>query len=195
MLTARQFADTVAEVAPARRHLRAVVHEVNKPKIRRRQRMVATVLGGLVAIGALQLTFNLAIVQGAYELDALEVRSASLSKEIETTSDALTVLESPQSLATKAAQLGMVPTSSAVFMDIATGATAGVPAPASEDAELTDGYVPNQLLENGEANVEVADPVVAPVDAAPVPQDAKSAESSAATARAPKGVIPTPKTH
>ncbi|MFE6966760.1 hypothetical protein ACFVAJ_16750 [Agromyces sp. NPDC057679] len=192
MLTAQQFAESVAEAAPARRHLRAVVHEANKDKIRRRNRIVAIALGGLVAIGALQLTLNLAIVQGAYELDALETQSSQLAKEIEATEDDLTVVSSSQSLAAKASELGMVPTPVAAYIDMSTGSLSGVPTPASEDGELTDGYVPNQLLEQGESNIEIAEPV------SPVPLPAKPTAVTPPPAKGstppPAASLPTPQT-
>ncbi len=85
-------------------------------------------LGGVLALNTL-------LTQGSFTRYELLTQDAELVIREQALSAQIATLESPQNLATKAYELGMVPNTSPVFIDPATGALAGTPVPAPEMTE------------------------------------------------------------
>lgn len=87
---------------------------------------VLTVLS-LFAIFAAQLLLSIAVSDGAYQIDALQGQQKELLRTQQALDENLDLLGSTQHLAANAAHLGMVPGSSPLFLDVATGSVAGAP--------------------------------------------------------------------
>lgn len=85
-------------------------------------------LGGVLALNTL-------LTQGSFTRYELLTKDAELVIREQALSAQIATLESPQNLATKAYELGMVPNTSPVFIDPATGALRGTPVPAPEMTE------------------------------------------------------------
>ena len=85
-------------------------------------------LGGVLALNTL-------LTQGSFARYELLTKDAELVIREQALSAQIATLERPQNLATKAYELGMVPNTSPVFIDPATGALRGTPVPAPEMTE------------------------------------------------------------
>ena len=85
-------------------------------------------LGGVLALNTL-------LTKGSFTRYELLTQDAELVIREQALAAQIATLESPQNLATKAYELGMVPNTSPVFIDPATGALRGTPVPAPEMAE------------------------------------------------------------
>lgn len=83
---------------------------------------IALLLAGLGAV----LGLNTAMAQDSFEVTALEARSAELSDTQAALRQSINDHSSPQNLATEARALGMVPSSTAAFIDIEKGRILGV---------------------------------------------------------------------
>lgn len=128
-------ATTVARRAPARRTRASL--EVVTPADRAGSpwfpaACVALLLAGLGAV----LGLNTAMAQDSFEVTALEARSASLADKEDSLAQTINDRAAPQRLATKADQLGMVPASSAAFIDLDQGKVLGV----ASAAQKPDGF-------------------------------------------------------
>ncbi|MGE9784016.1 hypothetical protein NMQ01_05805 [Janibacter sp. CX7] len=128
-------ATTVARRAPARRTRASL--EVVTPADRAGSpwfpaACVALLLAGLGAV----LGLNTAMAQDSFEVTALEARSASLADKEDSLAQTINDRAAPQRLATKADELGMVPASSAAFIDLDQGKVLGV----ASVAQKPDGF-------------------------------------------------------
>lgn len=108
----------------------------------------------LVATAALfvllltQLGISIALSDGAYQISALQSEQTELARDQQKFAEELDVLSSPQNLANNADALGMVRNSNPVYLDLATGAVHGVPAPAEAGPDGTgDNLIGNTLLD------------------------------------------------
>lgn len=104
-------------------------------------------LGSVSVIIVAQLLLSIAVTQGAYEIDAYQVRQAELAREQQTLSEDLDRVESPQFLAMNAEALGMVPNSSPVYLRLSDGAVLGQPTAAAGGAAASAPLVPNTLID------------------------------------------------
>lgn len=93
---------------------------------------VALLLAGLAAV----LGLNTSMAQDSFKVSALEARSASLSDTEDSLAHQINDTASPQRLAVRADDLGMVPAQSAAFIDVDKGKVLGV----AEVAKAPDGF-------------------------------------------------------
>ena len=167
------------EVAPTREQRRA------RPKVA--YALVAT--AALFVLLLTQLGISIALSDGAYQISALQSEQAELARDQQKFSEQLDVLSSPQNLANNADALGMVRNSNPVYLDLATGAVHGVPAPAEAGPDGTgDNLIGNTLLE-GVPLVAGAAPA-AGAEGAASPSAPDAAVPGAATAPAAAGSVP-----
>jgi len=176
------------DVDPERRLLRPL--EVGTSRAQRRAR--PKVAYALVATAALfvlllaQLAISIALSDGAYKISALEAERTELARDQQKYSEQLDVLSSPQNLAVNAEALGMVRNSNPVYLDAATGAVHGDPAPAAPDADgARDNLIGNTLLQGVPVVAATPDAAGGAVaEASDAPTAAPGAPVSAATGEA-----------
>lgn len=89
-------------------------------------------LAGLVAV----LGLNTAMAQDSFEITGLEARAASLTDNQDSLTHAVNSRSSPQRLASRAGELGLVPAETAAFIDVDRGTVLGV----ATTAEKPDGF-------------------------------------------------------
>lgn len=140
------------EVPLQPRHIEIVS---SRSQRRARPRMVyaALTVAGLFAILIAQLLLSIAVADGAYRIAALQGVQRELSRDQQTLTEQLHVLQSPQHLAANAQALGMVANTSTAFLRLADGAVLGtaVVATASGGSVVgADGalLVPDALLKD-----------------------------------------------
>lgn len=143
---------------------------------------LATV-GGLFAILVAQLLLSIVVSNGAYQISALQQEQTELSRDQQSLTEQLHVLESPQHLAANAEQLGMVTNSNTAYLRLSDGVVLGSPAAASSSGATMQSanggpLVPNELL----AGVRLAalTPVssTTPVSGAPQPMGTPTSVAS-----------------
>lgn len=104
-------------------------------------------VGAVAVIVVAQLLLSIALAQGAYDIDRLQLRQAVLAREEQKLAEELDRLESPQYLAMNAEALGMVPNTAPVYLRLSDGAVLGEPTAASAGAAASGGLVPNALID------------------------------------------------
>jgi len=150
-------------------------------------------LGGVAVIVVAQLLLSIAVAQGAYEIDAYQVRQAELARQQQKLSEDLDRVESPQYLARNAEALGMVPNAAPVYLRLSDGAVLGEPTAATGGAAASGPLVPNALIDGV--------PLVTEQPAGQTPNGGTPGEAPVATADAPPVApppaegLPTPATH
>jgi hypothetical protein len=181
-------------VGPERpRRLRPAPERAARAKPRIAYAVIA--LGGVAVIIVAQLLLSIAVTQGAYDIDALQMQQTALTREEQKLSEDLDRVESPQFLATKAEGLGMVPNSNPVYLRLSDGAVLGQPTEAGGVAGASAPLVPNALIDG-----------VPPTDggqAGETPNGGTPGQAQGATSEAPAGApaapvdggLPTPATH
>ena len=122
------------EVPLQPRHIEIVS---SRSQRRARPRMVyaALTVAGLFAILIAQLLLSIAVSDGAYRIAALQGVQRELSRDQQTLTEQLHVLQSPQHLAANAQALGMVANTSTAFLRLADGAVLGTAVAATRAAE------------------------------------------------------------
>lgn len=97
----------------------------------------------------LQILLSIATASGAYEISALKTHLNDVSRQAESMKQKNDALESPQFLAMKAEQLGMVINNTPAFLRLSDGAVLGTPIPATAESFITDGLnISNKMLES-----------------------------------------------
>ncbi|GAA4382012.1 hypothetical protein [Agromyces bauzanensis] len=151
-------------------------------------------VGAVAIIVVAQLLLSIAVAQGAYDIDRLQLQRAELAREEQKLAEELDRLESPQYLAMNAEALGMVPNTDPVYLRLSDGAVLGEPTAASAGAAASAPLVPNALIDG-------VPPVTAP-QAGQTPSGGAGGEAPAGGAGtqvvAPPPVsegLPTPATH
>jgi hypothetical protein len=140
-----------AEEVPLQpRHIE-IVSTRKQRRARPRTVYAAVTVAGLFAILIAQLLLSIAVSDGAYRIAALQGVQRELSRDQQTLTEQLHVLQSPQHLAANAQALGMVANSSTAFLRLSDGAVIGtaVAATASGGSVIgADGalLVPDALL-------------------------------------------------
>lgn len=105
------------EVVPTREQKRA------RPKVA----YAVVTVASLFVIFAAQLLLSIVVSDGAYQIEALQGQQKELLRTEQALGEQLDLLGSTQHLAANAAHLGMVPSSSPLFLNLETGAIAGAP--------------------------------------------------------------------
>lgn len=122
---------------------------------RARPRLVYALVAvaGLFLILVTQLLLSILLSNGAYQISGLQGTHKELSRDQQTLTESLQVLESPQNLAGRAQQLGMVPNSgSQGWLRLSDGKVLHDPAAAPSGSVLgTDSstLIPNSLITPG----------------------------------------------
>jgi hypothetical protein len=108
------------EIAPVREQRRA------RPKVV----YAGVVVGGIGALMLGQLMLSIALSDGAYTIDSLQAEQKANARQVQTLTEDLGRLSSPQNLAANAEALGMVQNSNPVWLRMSDGAVIGTPSPA-----------------------------------------------------------------
>ncbi|MDR2997918.1 MAG: hypothetical protein LBU78_07350 [Microbacterium sp.] len=137
------------------------LHALGAPGRKRRPRLAYALLAvaGVAVIGILQMGLSLASTQDSFVLADLNAKQRALSLEKQAMQDELVGLSSPQSLASKAASLGLVVAGSASYLRLSDGAVLGV----KDGAGWTSTVDPNGPTKVGNALIDAPktpDPVV-----------------------------------
>ena len=145
--------DRSSDRAPSRR-----LQPVTGTPVRRKPKLAYALvaLAGAMAIGAAQIGLSLAITQDSFVLAGLSSQQHELDLRTDALQEDLTGMSSPQSLATSAANLGMIVAGSPSYLRLSDGAVFGAVAGAGGVSTINPngaGAVSNALLQN---------PVVAP---------------------------------
>jgi hypothetical protein len=175
------------------RRLRPAPERLARAKPRLAYAVIA--LGGVVVIVVAQLLLSVAVTQGAYEIDKLQMSQSDLALQQQKLSEDLDRVQSPQYLAVNAEALGMVPNANPVYLRLSDGAVLGEPT-AAGGAAASGPLVPNLLITDVPL---VTEQHTGQTASGEVPGEAGSAGGSVpeqAPAPPPvSGALPTPATH
>lgn len=145
--------------APAPQPLRVVPAAVGQPGNGLFAALCVLLLtGGLVAL----LMLNTAMAEGSFTLHDLEATSGELADTQEALTTAIDAQRSPGHLASRALQLGMVPSESAAFLRLSDGKVLGVAKPAKKDAGFSVVTAPQQPKAKAGAGATKATRATAP---------------------------------
>ncbi|REJ04630.1 hypothetical protein DY023_14430 [Microbacterium bovistercoris] len=132
------------------------LHALSAPGRRRRPRLAYALLAvtGVAVIGIVQMGLSLASTQDSFVLADLNAKQRALSLEKQAMQDELVGLSSPQSLASKAASLGLVVAGSASYLRLSDGAILGV----ADEPGWTSTVNPNGPTKVGNALLDAPKP-------------------------------------
>lgn len=171
------------EIAPTRAQRRA------RPRLVH----VLITLGGIGVILLGQLLLSIWIADGAYQVHTLQGRQLELQRTQRALDEQLDQLGSPQSIAARAEQLGMVQSGDPAYLDLGTGAVTGTPSAGTTGiVGATGDLVPNSLVSAGGLQLDQSSLAAAGTSAA---NPAGTGASSTATSSPDDSVIPSPTTH
>lgn len=168
------------------RHIE-IVSSRNQKRARPRVIYALVAVGGLFLILMTQLLLSIFLSNGAYQIAGLQTSQRDLGRDQQVLTESLNVLRSPQNLAARAAQLGMVTnTGSQGFLSLTHGVTRA-PTAATTDTSVTpddSALTPNALItpEMAALGASVSDPGSAPVSGAPADAAATGSVPSSPTA-------------
>lgn len=175
---------------------------------RARPRTIFAICSVVIVVGIVttQLLLSVADAQGAFELNALQIRASALQRQAQVASEDLDRVKSPQYLAENANALGMVSDSTPAYLRLSDGAVLGTPQAASAAAGTVTGSSGNLVANSLLAGVPLVNPGA---DASatsktgdatigkttdPAAPSASGAGSTASTVPL-SGALPTPVTH
>ncbi|WP_243226039.1 hypothetical protein [Microbacterium sp. CIAB417] len=182
-----------APSAPAREERGHRLRPVEQPAPRRRPKLAYALvaLAGAAVIAAVQMGLTLATTHDSFVLADLKSEQRSLTLETQALEEQLAGTTSPQALATKASELGMVVAGSASYLRLSDGAVVG----AADGADWTStvdpngpGAVANSLLVDQKATEAAASAESATSTESTTPQQSD-------TPPAITEGLPTPSTH
>ena len=129
------------EIAPSRSQRRA----------RPRTVYAVVTIAGLFAVLIAQLLLSIVVSDGAYQISSLQQQQKELTRDQQSLTEQLQVLNSPQHLAANAVSLGMVSTPSMAYLRLADGVVLGQPVAARASDAIKSGpngapLIPNELL-------------------------------------------------
>ncbi|UYO95929.1 hypothetical protein OED01_09935 [Microbacterium sp. M28] len=190
--------------ATARRlpHPQSPIREERGPRLRpveetaprRRPKLVYALvaLAGAVLIGAAQMGLTLATTHDSFVLADLKDQQRSLNLEAQALEEQLAGANSPQSLASKASELGMVVAGSASYLRLSDGTVVG----AGTGADWTSSIDPNGA--GAVANSLIEDRAAAAAAAGAAEQSAAGDAAAPPESDTPPALtdgLPTPSTH
>jgi hypothetical protein len=149
-------------------------------------------VAGVLAMVIVQLLLSVGLSQGAYEISSLQRQETTLGWKMQSASDELLEVSSPQFIAANAQALGMVINGTPAYLRLSDGAVIGVPAAATAETEIPVGaatLVANSLLDGV--------PLVTVPGASVDPDAANTGVANAAEPLAPVSLengIPAPQT-
>ncbi len=169
------------EIAPSRAQRRA------RPRLAH----VLVTLGGIGVILLAQLLLSIWIADGAYQVNSLQTEQTHLQRSQRALGEQLDQLGSPQSIAARAEQLGMVQSGNPAYLDLSTGAVSGTPSAGDTGVIAGSGdLVPNSLVASG--GVQLNQPAGS---AASSGNPAATGASSTGPTTPDDSVVPSPTTH
>lgn len=177
----------VGSPAPASPRERAPLSLVRTLPVRRRAPFAIFCLGVLATALITVLVLNIAVSTGQYQLVQLRSEQLGLEKENQELQLRVQNYEAPQNLAARAAQLGMVASTSKGQIDLKTLLVTGQPKPAQKSTDkgavIPAPEVPGLVAANPAASA-------APADA--IKPDAKASQAPAASPAAAQPASPAP---
>jgi len=166
------------EIAPSRAQRRA------RPRLVH----VLVTLGGIGVILLGQLLLSIWIADGAYQVHGLQTEQVQLQRTQRALGEQLDQLGSPQSVAARAEQLGMVSSGNPAYLDLTTGAVSGTPSAGDTGVIAGTGdLVPNSLVADGGVQLNPG--------LGATGQTAATGASPNAPSTPDDSVIPSPTTH
>lgn len=175
------------------RHIEIVTTRAQR-KARPRIVYALATVAGLFALVIAQLLLSIVIADGAYEISSLRTEQRDLSRTAASLGEQLDLLQSPQNLAVKAEDLGMVMNGSTpMFLRLSDGKVLGSTSAASQGAALLGAkgsLVANALLA-GIPETEKAD---ATVQGDEPEKGAPSIEQPTSNVASAPGTLPSPVT-
>jgi hypothetical protein len=157
--------EPIAPAPRAPRRLSPVTAPARRAKPKLAYALIA--LGGAAAIGIAQICLSLAITQDSFTLADLTSQQRELNLQTSALEDELAGTSSPQLLAIKAAELGMVVAGSASYLrlsdSVVLGANAGADGKSTIDPN-GNGAVHNALLNQKDLATAAADDAEASAD-------------------------------
>ncbi|TXN30677.1 hypothetical protein [Lacisediminihabitans profunda] len=186
------------EVEEHPRHIEIVT---TRSQRRARPRVVYALVAvtGLFVILIAQLLLSIVLSQGSYDISALQATHKELSRDQQALSENLRVLESPQNLAGRAEQLGMVlNTSGYGWLRLSDGAV--LAAPTAADAASTVGangaaLIPNVLLTPEMLASQSAAPGATGATTTGTAAGAPATAGTGGSVASQPGALPAPNTH
>lgn len=157
------FAYAEPQRAPARHpHPRHIEIVTTRAQRRSRPRSFYAILAvsSVFALLLAQLMLSIVLSDGAYQISELQNDQKQLARTEQALDEKLDLLGSPQSLATRAEQIGMVlGTNAPVFLRLSDGVVTGYPTPAAGAVSASGALVANALLTESTLNqpAETAD--------------------------------------
>ncbi len=130
LATAPRFQPTAnPSTRPGPEHAPHIEIVATRAQRRARPRTVYAVVTvtSLLVIFAAQLLLSIVVSDGAYQIDSLQSQQKILLRTQKSLTEKSDLLSATQHLAANAAQLGMVPNGSPLFLNLATGAVSGAP--------------------------------------------------------------------
>jgi hypothetical protein len=169
------------EIAPSRAQRRA------RPRLVH----VLVTLGGIGVILLGQLLLSIWIADGAYQVHSLQSEQTQLQRSQRALGEQLDQLGSPQSVAARAEQLGMVSSGNPAYLDLSSGAVSGTPSAGDTGVIAGTGdLVPNSLVAAGGVQMDPATPANGAAG-----NTAATGAPSTTTTTPDDNVIPSPTTH
>lgn len=201
-------------VAPSRPRATSSTRQKTRADAVPKLRYIVVLLAGIFAILGGQLLLSIAVSGGAYEIASLKSDVRGSEQQLQIVGEEISALVAPDTLATLAGSMGMVPDNNPAYLRVSDGAVVGEAIPADgmsgthvyavtagtetivspaivEDVFLT--IAQSQALE-----ADAADVLAAPQEEAAFVQEATPVMTTVATTEAPAprfgGSIPSPVT-
>lgn len=163
---AAQLPEPIAPAPRAPRRLKPVASPKRRAKPKLAYALIA--LAGAAAIGIAQIGLSLAITHDSFALADLTSQQRELDLQVNALEDEIAGTSSPQLLAVKAAELGMVVAGSASYLRLSDSAVLGANSGADGTSTIDptgNGAVRNALLDQ-QAPLAATDDADAPADGA-----------------------------
>lgn len=150
-------------------------------------------VAGLFAILIAQLLLSIVVSDGAYQISALQQQQKELSRDQQSLTEQLHVLESPQHLAANAEELGMVANSNTAYLRLSDGAVLGDPSAASTGGAIMNGTNGSPLVQNQLLSGVQLTPMTTVSSTVPTP-GAAAASGTTGSVASDDAVLPSPTT-
>ena len=177
-------------------------------------RYIVVLLAGIFAILGGQLLLSIAVSGGAYEIASLKSELRSSHQKQQIVGEEISALVAPDTLATLAGSMGMVPDNNPAYIRVSDGAIVGeaIPAEATQRGQVfavtagTESIEPPAIVEDvfltistaSALEAEAADALLAQPEEVPPPQNAETAVQTTTSVETPAprfgGSIPSPVT-
>ena len=169
-------------------------------------RYIVVLLAGIFAILGGQLLLSIAVSGGAYEIASLKTDLRGSQQQQQIVGEEISALVAPDTLATLAGSMGMVPDNNPAYIRVSDGAVVGeaIPAEATASGQIfavtagTESVVAPEIVEDVFLTISTATALEADATDVLAPQTAEPTASTLTAAEAPAprfgGSIPSPVT-